>query len=81
MLSMIPHLEQNEGTFYPEGGMISIPSALYALAIKKGVQFFFNTPVQQIVHEGGQVKGIMAGDVVDESRKGNQQCRCILCVP
>ena len=61
MLSMIPHLEQNEGTFYPEGGMISIPSALYKLALKKGVRFFFNTPVEKIVHDGGQVRGIMAG--------------------
>ena len=62
MLSMIPHLEQNEGTFYPEGGMISIPSALYKLALKKGVRFFFNTPVEKIIHEGGSVRGVMAGE-------------------
>ncbi|MEY4660374.1 MAG: phytoene desaturase, partial [Bacteroidota bacterium] len=34
MLSLIPHLEQNQGTFYPEGGMISIPQALTQLAEK-----------------------------------------------
>ena len=28
MLSMIPHLEQNQGTFYPRGGMISITNAI-----------------------------------------------------
>ncbi len=45
MLSLIPHLEHNEGTFYPEGGMISITKALFKLAEKKGVQFHFNQPV------------------------------------
>jgi phytoene desaturase len=66
MLSMIPHLEQNEGTFYPEGGMISIPSALYKLALKKGVQFHFNTPAGKIIHKDGRVCGIMAaGERID----------------
>jgi phytoene desaturase len=62
MLSMIPHLEQNEGTFYPNGGMISITRALYQLALDKGVRFCFNTPVQRIIHAGGKVSGIIAGD-------------------
>jgi phytoene desaturase len=57
MLSLIPHLEQNLGTFYPKGGMISISNALYNLAIKLGVNFFFNTPVQQILHQKGVVEG------------------------
>lgn len=61
MLSLIPHLEQNQGTFYPSGGMISITNALYNLAIKKGVKFFFNTPVQKIIHTQGKVLGIVAG--------------------
>jgi phytoene dehydrogenase-like protein len=39
MLSMIPHLEQNEGSYYPEGGMNSIQSALHALATKKVFSF------------------------------------------
>jgi len=59
MLSMISNLEQNEGSYYPEGGMISISSALYALAIRKGVRFYFSTPVQEIVHSKGKVKGIV----------------------
>jgi phytoene desaturase len=61
MLSLIPHLELNEGTFYPEGGMISITNALYALARKKGVQFYFDTPVERIITEHKIVKGIEAG--------------------
>lgn len=58
MMSLIPHLELNEGTFYPKGGMISITNALYQLALKKGVQFHFNTSVQHIIHHQGQVKGV-----------------------
>ena len=35
MLSLIPHLEQNLGTFYPISGMISITNALHKLAERK----------------------------------------------
>lgn len=62
MLSLIPHLEQNQGTFYPKGGMISITNALYKLALKKGVQFHFNKKVTSIIHEQNQVKGIVVED-------------------
>lgn len=59
MLSLISHLEHNEGTFYPEGGMISITNALVALAKKKGVQFYYNQPVERIVRYDKKVVGIM----------------------
>ena len=59
MLSLIPHLELNEGVFYPKGGMISITNALYKLAEKKGVQFYFNTAVQRIIHNEGTVGGVV----------------------
>jgi phytoene desaturase len=60
MLSMIPYLELGEGTFYPQGGMISITNALYNLALKKGVKFNFNTTVTKIIEEQGKVKGVVA---------------------
>lgn len=62
MLSVIPSLELNNGTFYPTGGMISITNALYQLAITKGVKFYFNTSVTQIIHNQGKVSGILAGE-------------------
>ncbi len=62
MLSLIPHLEHNEGTFYPAGGMISITNALYRLALAKGVQFSFNTPVQRIMHHQNKVLGVVVND-------------------
>ena len=59
MLSLIPHLEYNEGSFYPKGGMISITNALYKLAVKKGVHFHFDHPVQNIIHHEGIARGIV----------------------
>ncbi len=59
MLSLIPHLEQNQGIFYPNGGMISITNAIYQLAKDKGVQFYFNTPVQRIIQHEGKAGGVV----------------------
>lgn len=64
MLSLIPHLEQNEGTFYPYGGMISITNALYRLAVKKGVHFHFNHAVTKILHANKHITGIVSNNVV-----------------
>jgi phytoene desaturase len=60
MLSMIPGLEHNEGVYYPKNGMISIPKALYNLAVKKGVSFHFNSAVDRIMHHEGKVMGVVA---------------------
>jgi len=62
MLTMIPHLEQNEGTFYPFGGMISISQALYQLALKMGATFHFSTEVTAILTAENNVKGITVND-------------------
>jgi len=62
MLSLIPHLEQNQGTFYPNGGMISITNALFQLAKNKGVEFYFNSPVQRIMHDGVSAKGVIVNN-------------------
>lgn len=62
MLSLIPHLEQNQGTFYPHGGLINIPRALLALAEKKGVRFVLNSHVQQITTDKGKATGIITND-------------------
>jgi phytoene desaturase len=62
MLTMIPHLEHNQGIYYPKGGMISITNALYKLAIKKGVQFHFNSPVQNIINHNHKVAGVVVNN-------------------
>ncbi len=58
MLSLIPHLDNNIGTFFPKGGMISITNALYQLAKKKGVKFHFECPVASIITENNKAKAI-----------------------
>lgn len=62
MLSVIPHLEYNEGVYYPKGGMMSIANSLYQLALKKGVVFHFNTPVQKIICSDAEAKGVVANN-------------------
>ena len=62
MLSLIPHLEHNEGVFYPKGGMISIADALYKLAVKKGVKFYFQSPVQRIICKERKVAGVVVNE-------------------
>ncbi len=62
MLSLIPHLEMNEGTFYPKGGMISITKALHQLAIDCGVTFHFNCPVVKILTEGRKTTGVQTAE-------------------
>jgi phytoene desaturase len=62
MLSLIPHIEIDNGTFYPKGGMISITNALYRLAVKKGVHFYFDAPVKKIIHHEGKVSGIVVNN-------------------
>jgi diapolycopene oxygenase len=58
VMSSIPHLEHNIGTFYPRGGMHQIPQALYKLALDLGVQFKFNQKVEHIETEGKRAKAI-----------------------
>jgi phytoene desaturase len=64
MLSMIPHLELNQGTYYPRGGMKCIMEALYRLAVKKGAKFEFGTKVQKIMQADGRATGVMVNDTV-----------------
>jgi phytoene desaturase len=58
MLTMIPHLEHNEGAFYPKGGMISISQSLFKLAKELGVQFFFNEEVEEIIKDKEKVTAV-----------------------
>ncbi len=63
MLTMIPHLEHNIGTFFPKGGMIAITNSIYKLALELGVKFVFNSIVEEIktlgVKNNKVVKGVM----------------------
>lgn len=64
ILNMIPHLEHNMGTYFPDKGMHSITESLVALAEDLGVQFYLNEPVQEILHSKEEAYGVkVAGNV------------------
>jgi len=62
MLNMISHLEQNQGSFFPKGGMIEIANSLFELACRKGVRFHFNCEVKRIITQNMKVAGVVAGE-------------------
>ena len=57
-LTIIPHLEFNLGAYFPKQGMHAISMSLYKLALSLGVQFHFNSPVDEVLVEEGRVCGL-----------------------
>lgn len=57
-LNIIQHVEYNLGAYIPLKGIYSITESLFQLAAKKGVSFYFNSNVEQIIHVNKTVKGI-----------------------
>ena len=60
--NIIPHVEYNMGSYVVSGGIWAITVALYELALKKGVNFFFNSPVDRIIINNRAVVGIIVND-------------------
>lgn len=58
IMSMIPHLEQYFGTFFPRGGMHSITKSLFQLAKDIGVNFHFNLKVDEILIKDNKAVGV-----------------------
>ena len=58
IMSMIPHLEQYYGTYFPDGGMHTITKSLHQLAKDLGVNFHFNTKVEKILVKNRKAIGI-----------------------
>lgn len=58
VLNIIPHLEHNLGTWFPEGGMYAITQSITDLAERHGVKIHYNTPVDSIVVNGQTARGI-----------------------
>ena len=62
VMSTIPHLEHNLGTYYPKGGMHAITSSLVKLAEELGVRFHFDQRVEQILVKNKKAVGIRVKD-------------------
>lgn len=60
LYSIMNYAAVKMGTFYPDGGMVKIPEAMYRLAMELGVQFELNSPVSQIKVENGIAKSLIA---------------------
>jgi phytoene desaturase len=54
--SLMPYTELAHGVWYPKGGMYSIVEALMSLAREAGVEFAFDTTVEQIIINGKRVE-------------------------
>lgn len=75
LLNIIPHLEYNIGAFFPKKGMVSITNSLVALAERLGVTFHYNTPVQEIVVEGGKAVGVKIGRTEEEEKRDEREVK------
>lgn len=58
IMSMIPHLEMQKGTYFPSDGMHAIGQSLYTLAQESGVHFLLESPVQKIEMKGHKAIGV-----------------------
>ena len=67
MFNIISHLELNVGPFMPKGGMVSISNVVYKKAIELGVQFHFESRIDEILHSNGMVKGVTCAGQMHES--------------
>ena len=61
-MNIIPHLEFNIGAFFPKKGMVSITNSLVKLAEDLGVEFRFNTKVQEIIIKKNRAEGCKIED-------------------
>lgn len=58
IMSMIPTLEMQFGTFYPKGGMRTIVESLWKLGERNGIEFFFNEKATSIDYENNTICGV-----------------------
>lgn len=65
--ALIPFVEFGLGAWYVRGGIYKIPAALEKLATGLGVEFKFNSPVEEILVENQRAEGVRlsGGEVLD----------------
>lgn len=72
ILSLIPHLELNQGSFFPKSGMHSITKALTKLATDLGVQFITNISVNELTKKDEIIHSV-------KTSNGEYQADIIVC--
>ena len=58
-LNVIAHVELTGGVWYPRGGIYQIARALEQLAVELGVRICTSSPVEQIIVEHKEAKGVL----------------------
>ncbi len=58
IMTLVQHLEQEYGTFIPDGGMEQITQSLFELAKRKGITFRLGEKVNQILVKKGKATGV-----------------------
>lgn len=62
--SMMPYTELAHGVWYPKGGMYRVVETLTDLACEAGVEFLFNSAVQQINTNATHARGVLLAEGV-----------------
>ena len=62
IMTLVQHLEQEYGTYVPDGGMEQITQSLFELANRKGVTFHLGEKVNQILVKRGKAIGVKTKD-------------------
>ena len=65
--SLMPYSELAHGVYYPRGGMYSIVEALEKMARDAGVEFLFDTNVEQISVDGKVTRGVLVNGILMEA--------------
>lgn len=58
LMQLLPHVEQGIGAFIPDKGMYDITLQLFELAKRQGVEFIFNSKVEEIIVEEKRAVGV-----------------------
>lgn len=59
LYTMMNYADLSLGTWYPEGGMSAMAVALEKIARKHGVEFHFNSPIEQITAKNDQAESLI----------------------
>ncbi|MFN3756642.1 MAG: 1-hydroxycarotenoid 3,4-desaturase CrtD [Flavobacterium sp.] len=69
IMGVIPHFEWNVGTFFPKKGMVDITNSLVKMAEELGIEFHYNTFVEEIIIQKNQVIGVKIQNGIIEASK------------
>ncbi|MFK7784600.1 MAG: phytoene desaturase family protein, partial [Crocinitomicaceae bacterium] len=58
LYTLMNYADLELGTWYPDGGMHALAAALEKIALKEGVKFHFNVPIEEVAIEDGRANGL-----------------------